>query len=60
MVVNDHLNHWFGEEISIFAFVKSVDEIVANFSILVYMRNVEERKRHRLLRIIQTILLTRI
>ena len=60
MVVNDHLNHWLGEEISIFAFEKSVDEIVANFSILVYMRNVEERKRHRLLRIIQTILLTRI
>ena len=40
MVVNDDLNHYFGEEISIFAFVKSVDEFVANLLVLVYILNV--------------------
>ena len=49
MVINDDLNHWFGEEISIFSFVKSVDEVGANLIVLLYIRNVEELKRHRLL-----------
>ena len=58
MVVNDDLNHWFGEEISIFAIVKSVDESVANLYVLVYMLNVEELKRHRLSRSFQRMILT--